>query len=71
MATAKEMRDLSVEELRRRAGELREGLFNMRIKHRTGALESSADLPKNRKELARVLTVLREKERLAVEQKKA
>ncbi|HCF59996.1 MAG TPA: 50S ribosomal protein L29 [Myxococcales bacterium] len=67
MATAKEMRDLSAEELRRRAAELRENLFNLRIKHRTGALESSAILPKSRKDLARVLTVLREKEQLAVE----
>lgn len=68
MATAKEMRALSVEELRQRAEELRQNLFNMRIQHRTGALESTADIPKSRKDLARILTVLREKEQAASEQ---
>ncbi len=72
MPTAKEMRALSVEELTRRAAELRETLFNLKIKHRTGALESSADLPKNRKDLARVLGVLSEKQQAAkAEAKKA
>lgn len=63
MATAKEMRALSLEELRKRAGELREGLFNLRVKHRTGSLDSPAEIGKSRKELARVLTVLSQKER--------
>ena len=71
MATAKEMRALSVDELRRRADELRQNLFNMRIQHRTGALESTAEIPKSRKDLARILTVLREKEQAAPEQAKA
>lgn len=70
MATAMEIRALSVEELQRRSGELREALFNLRVKHRTGALESPADIGKNRKDLARVLTVLQEKQR-AAEQKQA
>jgi large subunit ribosomal protein L29 len=65
MATAKEIRALSVEELRQRANELREGLFNLRVKLRTGALEKSSELPKSRKDLARVLTVLSEKGRAA------
>ncbi len=65
MATASEIRELTVDELKRRASELRENIFNMRIKHRTGALESSADIGKTRKDLARVLTVLSEKERAA------
>lgn len=65
MATAQEIRQLSVEELSKRATELRETLFNQRIKHRTGTLESSAEIGKNRRELARVLTVLGEKTRQA------
>ena len=63
MATAKEIRQLTVEDLGKRATELREALFNQRIKHRTGTLESSAEIGKNKRELARVLTVLGEKER--------
>lgn len=62
MANAKEMRGLSLEELNRRAGELRENVFNLRVKHRTGGVTNPAEIGQNRKELARVLTVLREKE---------
>jgi large subunit ribosomal protein L29 len=61
MATSKEMRNLSAEELKKRAAELKETLFNQRIKHRTGTLESSAEIGKNKRELARVLTILGEK----------
>ena len=61
MATAKEMRSLSIEELSRLAGEAREQIFRQRIKHRTGALESTADMLKSRRDLARILTVLDEK----------
>lgn len=63
---AKELRELTVEELRRKAKELAENQFNLRIRHRTGQLDSSADLGRNRKDLARVLTVLAEKDRAAV-----
>ena len=63
MATAKEMRQLSLDELKKRVTDLKETLFNQRIKHRTGTLESSAEIGKNRRALARVLTVLSEKER--------
>ena len=61
MATAKEMRSLSVEELNRLAGETRAQIFRQRIKHHTGALESTADMLKSRRDLARILTVLAEK----------
>jgi ribosomal protein L29 len=62
MAAAKELRSLSVEELGRLVSENREAIFRQRIKHHTGALESTADLSKKRRELARILTVLTEKE---------
>jgi large subunit ribosomal protein L29 len=63
MASSQEIRQLTADELRRRANELRETLFNLRVKHRMGGLASSADIGKNRKDLARILTVLGEKER--------
>ena len=42
MATAKELHELTLEDLNRRAAELRESLFKDRLKLRTGALESPA-----------------------------
>lgn len=69
MATANEIRALSVEELERQADEMRQNLFNLKLKHRTGGLESTAEIPKNRKHLARILTVLREKQSATAAQK--
>lgn len=65
MTTAKEMRSLSVEELNRLASETRELIFRQRIKHQTGALSSTADMNKSRRDLARVLTILAEKSEAA------
>jgi large subunit ribosomal protein L29 len=62
---AAELRDLPVEELDRRASEMRENIFNLRIRHAAGTLDSSADLSKHKRDLARVLTVLNEKKRAA------
>jgi large subunit ribosomal protein L29 len=55
---AAELKDLSVEELNRRAGELRENLFNLKIRRRAGTLESTSDVIKNKRDLARILTLL-------------
>jgi large subunit ribosomal protein L29 len=61
--TAKELRDLSVDDLKRRASELKETLFQSQLKLRTGALDSPAERTNHRRELARVLTVLTEKQK--------
>ena len=58
---AAELKDLTAEELNRRAGEIRENLFNLKIRHAAGTLDSSADLLKNKRDLARVLTTLTQK----------
>jgi large subunit ribosomal protein L29 len=55
---AAELKDLTVEELIRKAGELRENLFNLKIRRRAGTLESVSDVTKNRRDLARILTLL-------------
>jgi large subunit ribosomal protein L29 len=60
---AGELRDIPLEELTRRANEMRENIFNLRIRHAAGTLDSSADLSKHRRDLARVLTVLNQKKR--------
>jgi large subunit ribosomal protein L29 len=63
MATdVKELRELEPKELRARAAELKQTLFDLKNKHSTGALDSTADLDKTRREIARILTVAREKE---------
>ncbi|MEW6140521.1 MAG: 50S ribosomal protein L29 [Thermodesulfobacteriota bacterium] len=59
---ARELRDLSVDELRAKEKEFREEEFNARFKHATGQLEKTARLRRLRKDIARVLTILREKE---------
>jgi large subunit ribosomal protein L29 len=65
MATAKELRELNLEDLNRRATELRDTLFQDSMKLKTGTLDSPAERSKHRRELARVLTVLSEKQRPA------
>jgi large subunit ribosomal protein L29 len=62
MATVKELRELDPKELRARAAELEQTVFELRNKHSTGVLDSTADLPKTKREIARILTVAREKE---------
>ncbi len=62
MATVKELRELDPKELRARATELEQTLFELRNKHSTGVLDSTADLSKTKREIARILTVAREKE---------
>ncbi len=59
---SKELRDLSTEELRTREGELRHELLNLRFQHATRQLENTARMPAARREIARVLTILRERE---------
>jgi len=62
MATVKELRELEPKELRVRAAELKQTLFELKNKHSTGVLDSTAELEKTRREIARILTVAREKE---------
>ncbi len=68
---AAELKDLSVEELNRRAGELRENLFNLKIRRRAGTLESTSDVTKNKRDLARILTLLTLKQGTSKAAKKA
>ncbi|HTP24273.1 MAG TPA: 50S ribosomal protein L29 [Anaeromyxobacteraceae bacterium] len=71
MAAAKELRELLPGELMDRAKELRRSLFDMKSKHNTGVLDSTADLGKTRRDVARCLTIKREKELEAARAAKA
>ena len=57
--------------LHRKAAELRENVFNLRIRHAAGTLDSSADLGKQRRDLARVLTVLNQKKKAGAQSQPA
>ncbi|HEU0304792.1 MAG TPA: 50S ribosomal protein L29 [Gaiellaceae bacterium] len=59
---ARELRDLSDEELQQKLSETRQELFNLRFQAATGALENSARLRLAKREIARILTVQRERE---------
>ena len=57
-----EIRQYSEEELRVRETELVEQLFAFRLQKVTGQVESPAKLRQARRDLARVLTILRERQ---------
>jgi large subunit ribosomal protein L29 len=71
MATVKELRELSVNELEARATELKQTLFDLKSKANTGVLDSTADLSKTRRDIARCLTVARQKAAAAAQAGKA
>ena len=56
-----ELRQMSVADLRIKEREVREEIFHFRLKLRTNQLENPGNYKKARKELARLLTVIREK----------
>jgi large subunit ribosomal protein L29 len=58
---AKELRDLSDEELERRLAETREELFNLRFQDATGALENTARLNITKRDIARILGIQAER----------
>jgi large subunit ribosomal protein L29 len=59
---ASELRDSTVEDLRDRERDLAEQLFALRLQKVTGQLEKPHRVRQVRKDLARVLTVLQEKQ---------
>lgn len=62
---ARELRDLTLAELRNKERELTDQLFALRIQKSTGQLEKPARLRTLRRDLARLLTVARDKETAA------
>ena len=65
MATAKELNDLSVEDLGRRAVELKATLVQDNLKLRTGSLDNPSERTAHTRDLARVLTVMTAKKNAA------
>ena len=59
---ARELRDLTDEELDSRLADTRQELFNLRFQGATGALENTARLKLAKREIARILTIRIERE---------
>ena len=59
---ARELRDLTDDALQEKLADTRQELFNLRFQAATGALENSARLRLAKREIARILTVQRERE---------
>jgi large subunit ribosomal protein L29 len=62
MTDASELRELTVDDLRAREKDLRDQLFRLRIQKSMGQLEAPTKVRDARRDLARVKTVLREKQ---------
>ena len=62
---ANTMRDMSVDEIQTRIGELREELFNLRFRNSMKQLDNPLKIRAGRRELARLMTVLKQKESAA------
>jgi large subunit ribosomal protein L29 len=60
---AKEMRDLQDDELAKQIATLRKDVFGLRFANATGELDDTAGVSRAKRDLARALTVAREKER--------
>ena len=60
----RELRELSDDDLELRLHERRQELFNLRFQSATGALENSARVRSAKREIARILTVRHERERV-------
>ena len=67
MARKKSLRDLGDTDLLERFSESKEELFNLRFQLATGQLENHARVGQVKREVARVLTELREREISAAE----
>lgn len=61
MAKADQFRDLSDEELATRVAEAKEELFRLRVQHATLQLADTSQLRHVRRDIARMLTVQRER----------
>ena len=62
-----DLRAMEVDELETRLTESKQELFNLRFQHVTGQLDNIARLGQLRRDVARIKTVLREKEIAAAE----
>ena len=58
----KDIREMSTEELNKKIGEYKEELFNLRFSQATGNLEKPSRIKELRKLVAKMKTIIRERE---------
>ena len=58
---AKELRELSLDELLEKERELNQELFNLRFQKGTGQMGNTSIIPKTKRDLARIKTLIRER----------
>lgn len=61
----KKLRDASLDDLRKQIGDAREELMNLRFQQATGELTDFTRLKTTRRQIARLMTILSEREREA------
>jgi large subunit ribosomal protein L29 len=59
---ARELKELTNEELLKKKKDYKEELFNLRFRHSTGQLENTARMKLIKKDITRIETILRERE---------
>ena len=62
MMKANEIRNLSVEELQKKLDGLKKDLFMLRMQHATNQLDNPIKIAAVKKDIARIKTIIREKE---------
>jgi large subunit ribosomal protein L29 len=61
MTTARDIRDMSDKELAEHVATARRDLFGLRFQHATGELDNTSSLRAGKRELARALTIAKER----------
>jgi large subunit ribosomal protein L29 len=59
---ASEIRNLSLDEMKQKASDIEQELFNLRFQHGTGQLENTSKLKQTKRDMARLKTIIRQTE---------
>jgi large subunit ribosomal protein L29 len=59
---ASEIRDMNIDEMEQKLGDLKEELFNLSFQHEIGQLENPQRMKETRRDIARIKTIIREVE---------
>ena len=65
---AGEIREMSLDEVKRKKDSLKESYFNLRFQNATGQLENTGTLLKTRRDIARIETVIKEQQSMQTDQ---
>ncbi len=57
-----EIREMSLDEMQRKAADLKEELFNLRFQHEIGQLENPMKMKQTKRDIARIKTIIKESE---------